>query len=209
MGECQDRQLLALEEVLYHDLPARLAKGAFGEHGAGRPDGLIARRADHHALAGGEARRFHDERLDVPADVGERGVERVKRAARGGGHAGASQHLLRERLRGLDPRARLARSEHRAAGGGGAQPVGEPGGEWSLGANDGEVDAVVPRGRDEVVDGGSGDREIGAELRGAGVTGGGEHRRVGGGSEEHTSELQSLAYLVCRLLLEKKKKTQK
>src|SRR2546425_4350564 len=28
-------------------------------------------------------------------------------------------------------------------------------------------------------------------------------------SEEHTSELQSLAYLVCRLLLEKKKKQQK
>src|SRR2546423_12026484 len=27
-------------------------------------------------------------------------------------------------------------------------------------------------------------------------------------SEEHTSELQSLAYLVCRLLLEKKNKTQ-
>src|SRR2546425_2169466 len=31
------------------------------------------------------------------------------------------------------------------------------------------------------------------------------HRR----SEEHTSELQSLAYLVCRLLLEKKKKQSK
>src|SRR5687767_15499999 len=31
--------------------------------------------------------------------------------------------------------------------------------------------------------------------------------RAGGRSEEHTSELQSLAYLVCRLLLEKKKKT--
>src|SRR5687767_15330225 len=31
-----------------------------------------------------------------------------------------------------------------------------------------------------------------------------EHR-----SEEHTSELQSLAYLVCRLLLEKKKKQKK
>src|SRR2546425_3469993 len=28
-------------------------------------------------------------------------------------------------------------------------------------------------------------------------------------SEEHTSELQSLAYLVCRLLLEKKNKTQR
>src|SRR6266404_9784139 len=33
-------------------------------------------------------------------------------------------------------------------------------------------------------------------------------RRVGR-SEEHTSELQSLAYLVCRLLLEKKKKKKK
>src|SRR5205823_8459396 len=30
-----------------------------------------------------------------------------------------------------------------------------------------------------------------------------------GRSEEHTSELQSLAYLVCRLLLEKKNKKQK
>src|SRR3989441_6383465 len=34
----------------------------------------------------------------------------------------------------------------------------------------------------------------------------GENGR-GSRSEEHTSELQSLAYLVCRLLLEKKKKT--
>src|SRR5687767_15458819 len=31
-------------------------------------------------------------------------------------------------------------------------------------------------------------------------------RKVGQRSEEHTSELQSLAYLVCRLLLEKKNK---
>src|SRR2546425_9373927 len=32
-----------------------------------------------------------------------------------------------------------------------------------------------------------------------------EPDRIRGRSEEHTSELQSLAYLVCRLLLEKKK----
>src|SRR5687767_15871928 len=38
---------------------------------------------------------------------------------------------------------------------------------------------------------------------GAGGSGGGDGRRR---SEEHTSELQSLAYLVCRLLLEKKNK---
>src|SRR2546425_7742467 len=31
-------------------------------------------------------------------------------------------------------------------------------------------------------------------------------QRINERSEEHTSELQSLAYLVCRLLLEKKKK---
>src|SRR5687767_16027386 len=37
----------------------------------------------------------------------------------------------------------------------------------------------------------------------------GADSRVGRRSEEHTSELQSLAYLVCRLLLEKKKKKQK
>src|SRR5687767_15537175 len=32
--------------------------------------------------------------------------------------------------------------------------------------------------------------------------------QAGSRSEEHTSELQSLAYLVCRLLLEKKKRCQ-
>src|SRR3712207_8707478 len=35
----------------------------------------------------------------------------------------------------------------------------------------------------------------------------GDGRRVAVRSEEHTSELQSRQYLVCRLLLEKKKKT--
>src|SRR5687767_15436157 len=35
--------------------------------------------------------------------------------------------------------------------------------------------------------------------------GGGSFSATGYRSEEHTSELQSLAYLVCRLLLEKKK----
>src|SRR2546423_4452759 len=41
-------------------------------------------------------------------------------------------------------------------------------------------------------------------LAGGGGPGKHEHRQVVR-SEEHTSELQSLAYLVCRLLLEKKK----
>src|SRR6478609_11596540 len=44
--------------------------------------------------------------------------------------------------------------------------------------------------------------DAGAQASGAGGGGDGGMR-----SEEHTSELQSLAYLVCRLLLEKKKQT--
>src|SRR5687767_15588110 len=41
------------------------------------------------------------------------------------------------------------------------------------------------------------------------ASGGKREQHHEGRSEEHTSELQSLAYLVCRLLLEKKKKKTK
>src|SRR3712207_8891895 len=44
---------------------------------------------------------------------------------------------------------------------------------------------------------------VGQPRRGGCLLGCGQH--VGGRSEEHTSELQSRQYLVCRLLLEKKK----
>src|SRR2546425_9449897 len=44
-------------------------------------------------------------------------------------------------------------------------------------------------------------------IRGDALRGGA--KSVADRSEEHTSELQSLAYLVCRLLLEKKKKNKK
>src|SRR2546425_6002935 len=50
---------------------------------------------------------------------------------------------------------------------------------------------------------GSGAGETGAPARRTGARRAETGRR--GRSEEHTSELQSLAYLVCRLLLEKKK----
>src|SRR2546425_8716160 len=52
------------------------------------------------------------------------------------------------------------------------------------------------------VRGGAGPRHAGCRARAERDHGGRRPRR----SEEHTSELQSLAYLVCRLLLEKKKK---
>src|SRR3712207_7579318 len=43
------------------------------------------------------------------------------------------------------------------------------------------------------------------QRRAAGAAAVPERERGGGRSEEHTSELQSRQYLVCRLLLEKKK----
>src|SRR2546422_6985136 len=53
----------------------------------------------------------------------------------------------------------------------------------------------------------------GSDLRDDVAEGGRDHRREGepglARSEEHTSELQSRLHLVCRLLLEKKKKTAK
>src|SRR6266545_7661694 len=53
-----------------------------------------------------------------------------------------------------------------------------------------------------------GSKEI--AFRPGGIAGGRHTFDVGTArSEEHTSELQSLAYLVCRLLLEKKKKNKK
>src|SRR5258707_5455325 len=47
--------------------------------------------------------------------------------------------------------------------------------------------------------------DLGLERAGAGTVEGEWVDRVVGRSEEHTSELQSRQYLVCRLLLEKKK----
>src|SRR5687767_15342038 len=49
-------------------------------------------------------------------------------------------------------------------------------------------------------------RRDGADAAGLVLCDGRPRREGGPRSEEHTSELQSLAYLVCRLLLEKKNK---
>src|SRR3712207_6926148 len=53
-------------------------------------------------------------------------------------------------------------------------------------------------------------RDLGVPVAAQGLHGGARQRVVGAErSEEHTSELQSRQYLVCRLLLEKKKKRSK
>src|SRR3712207_7135954 len=72
----------------------------------------------------------------------------------------------------------------------------------------GQVRRPAPAGRerDDVAHRGEwgGRRDHAVAPRERGARRGGRDRR-GGRSEEHTSELQSRQYLVCRLLLEKKK----
>src|SRR5687767_15321616 len=66
----------------------------------------------------------------------------------------------------------------------------------------GIVDEVVERDRLQGLHDLGGLRRAGRHLPADLVGASGDHEQR---SEEHTSELQSLAYLVCRLLLEKKK----
>src|SRR2546425_7868013 len=69
--------------------------------------------------------------------------------------------------------------------------------------------ASARAGHDDRVRPGVAGVDIGQEQRGIGLA----RQHIGSElpkrSEEHTSELQSLAYLVCRLLLEKKKNNRK
>src|SRR5205823_14146682 len=77
-------------------------------------------------------------------------------------------------------------------------------------AETGEAEAALERGHDLVA--ANGQRRVHEYVKrhalalARGELVGAELRVIGRRSEEHTSELQSLAYLVCRLLLEKKKK---
>src|SRR3712207_7574199 len=66
------------------------------------------------------------------------------------------------------------------------------------------------RARGDGDDGDAGGRTVLSRARARAQRGAGWHRHVdrpAGRSEEHTSELQSRQYLVCRLLLEKKNKS--
>src|SRR3989441_7306502 len=94
--------------------------------------------------------------------------------------------------------------------GGPGRPGGVPAGRQSIvvrGAREHNlkgVDVEIPRDRLVVITGlsGSGKSSLAFDT----LYAEGQRRYVESRSEEHTSELQSLAYLVCRLLLEKKKK---
>src|SRR5204863_2812633 len=156
---------------------ARRTECAVGEHAARRFGRLGAGRAHDHALPGGEARRFDDERFGVPGDVAERRGEVGEGAAGRGGDARGRQHFFGEGLGGFDARGGGAGTEHGDAGR--AQRVGETGGERRFRADDDAFDVVLVRRGDEVRDRGRGDGEIGAEEGGARVAGRGVQGRGG------------------------------
>ena len=96
-----------------------------------------ARPADEHALAGCEAVRLDDA-------GGARDRERL-----GGRHAGRAHHVLRERLRSLDPRRRRARAEDGDPVS--SQLVGDAGDERRLGADHDEVGLERQRQAEQAV----------------------------------------------------------
>src|SRR6266566_1936249 len=114
----------------------------------------------------------------MAGDVGERGCQLDERGARGGGHSSAAHDFFGVCLRRLEPSRRGRRSEHRAPFV--AQAIGQAGGERRFRTDDGEIDIVACDRYNKIVNGGRGDRKVGAETRGPGIPGGGKQDGVGG-----------------------------
>ncbi len=165
----QDRDFLALEKRLDDHRRPRLAERAVAEHRAHGRGGLRAGRAHDRALARGETRRLHHQRLRVPVHVGERRLQLVEGAAGGGRDSGRGHHVLGERFGRLDLGGGGTGAEHRASLG--AEPVGEPTRERHLGSDHGEVDPVHVRRIGDAVEVVRGDGEVGGELGGTRIPG--------------------------------------
>ena len=151
---------------------ARIAEGAIAQHRSHRAGRLRAGGADHGALAGGESRRLHHQRLGVAVDVRQRGGEILEGAARGRRDARRGHDVLGEGLRRLELRRRGARPEDRATLG--SEAIRQPAGERDLGPDHGEVDAMHVGGVGQAVEVVGGDGEVGGELGGAGIARGAE-----------------------------------
>ena len=185
-GERDDRRavderehggLLALEELLDEHLARRVAELGVDEHvPQGRLD-LLFVHADADALAGGEAVGLeHDRDAELRDGLARLGLgahdDVVRRRDLGGAH-----DLLGEGLAALHAGGGLDGAEGGEAGL--LEGVHDAEAERDLGADDGEVGAVLLRPGDEPGDVLGGDRDVGGDRGGAGVAGGAEKLRGG------------------------------
>src|SRR3989441_6935091 len=178
-----------------------------------RPHGVVHRRdrSVRFGRAGGE-RRFapaapSPARRDAPEPGAEPGGgvasrRRARRVSQGGGRGAAARARRGAGAYAARRRAGVGRpARARRRGGGGQIPRSE-----APGTPLGEVDHLGVLPAVYYIDPTSaGLRAHATWTRSCRPDAGGDQCRGGNRSEEHTSELQSLAYLVCRLLLEKKK----
>src|SRR2546425_129596 len=192
--------------------PAAVGPKLMDADGAGAADEI----GDHRARAGAGGIAQHEvgvvgELVELAAPRERGAADAVLRPAA----AGANAHVL------VQPRCRVD----------GADPAEPPVGGAGLVEMGGARQAPEPTAQGDAVIGGAGHGLQRCGPRGCGYLCV-EHRRCEGRdddrgdegdgtgqhgfpprdevrSEEHTSELQSLAYLVCRLLLEKKKKKER
>ena len=177
VDEREDGGLLALEILLDEHLAGGFAELGVDEHvPEGRLDLLLVH-ADAHALAGGEAVGLeHDRDAELRDGLAGLGLgaddDVVGRRDLGGAH-----DLLGEGLAALHAGGGLDGAEGGEAGL--LEGVHDAEAERDLGADDGEVGAVLLRPGDEPGDVLGGDRDVGGDRGGAGVSGGAEELRGG------------------------------
>ncbi len=141
VGQGEDRELLALHEVLDHDHVSGVAEGLLGHD---LPGGLLGCRqalAHQGALPAGEPRGLHHQRSAHLPDVLQGGLELPEGAVGGRGNADLGHEVLGECLAGLDPGGLGGGAE----GGDPAVPqaVHHPRRQGGFGADDGQIDAGV------------------------------------------------------------------
>src|SRR2546425_8350393 len=202
------RLLLDLSGPVYNNVPASIRSPSYSWEGSADARDCRDCRADPavgvHPIA---AARLGDGWVGVDCPISESCVQ----------HDSPGKLVLGSCWHLRSPRAARSRIYRRYLGHDGGSlhdslppgPLRDPDAVGGVGVVGCAADGVVLLGRSREVSHRAGRLGLGpAQAQPADSVGHTEGRgHIAARSEEHTSELQSLAYLVCRLLLEKKKKT--
>ncbi len=135
--EVEDREFLTAQKVFQDDGGAGAAEALLHHHRVSRLNRFIYRTTDDGALAGGEARGFHDDGSPVPADVHLGLLEGVEAPVRGRRYARLLHERFGEGLGALDLGGALHRSENRKAPL--LEHIDDAGDQRRLGTDEGQV----------------------------------------------------------------------